>query len=580
MAVEEVLRAYKFTLDPTDAQRADLARYAGASRWAYNYALAWAQTAHRAWADRRDAYHQQGLGAQETKRRLKDDAAHLTGRIRSWDNHRKAVIALQRRADSLPEPRTSAENDLDRRLAAARAAARDNDELTHLLAQARASLTSLKREAFTTGYRTPSAIDMAALWRTQRDLPMDKGGSPWWQEVNTYCFASGFARAERAWKNWMDSCTGARAGRRVGYPRFKAKGRARDSFTLYHNVATPGIRLDGYRRLTLPKLGTVRLQDSGKRLARLIDRDQAVVQSVTVTRGAHRWYASVLVKVQQVIPDRPTARQRAGGLVAVDLGSRQLAALSCRLDQSDPDSTTVDHPRHLQRSLPLLAKAQRAFARTEKGSKRRSKAADRIARIHHRVALRRATTLHGLTKRLATGFSQVAIEDLSLADMTASARGTIAEPGANVKVKARFNRHLLDAGLGELRRQLVYKTGWYGSTLIVLDKAEPVASTCTKCGERDPSSKPADTRFTCRLCGHVAARHENSVANILNAGRRQIAMVASGTGETLNARGASVRPSVRKDARQGVLKREGTKPPGLVPPRRSDPPAFPIPRLE
>ncbi|MFG2227738.1 hypothetical protein [Streptomyces sp. NPDC048644] len=46
--------------------------------------------------------------------------------------------------------------------------------------------------------------------------------------------------------------------------------------------------MNGYRRLRLPKVGEVRLHDSGKRLGRLVERGQAVVQSVTVSRSGHR----------------------------------------------------------------------------------------------------------------------------------------------------------------------------------------------------------------------------------------------------------------------------------------------------
>lgn len=70
-------------------------------------------------------------------------------------------------------------------------------------------------------------------------------------------------------------------------------------------MTQPTIRLDGYRRLTLPRLGTIRVHDSGKRLARLITRGQAIVQSVTVSRTANRWYAAVLVKVHQNLPEPP-----------------------------------------------------------------------------------------------------------------------------------------------------------------------------------------------------------------------------------------------------------------------------------
>ncbi|MGK4586162.1 hypothetical protein [Kitasatospora sp. HPMI-4] len=102
----------------------------------------------------------------------------------------------------------------------------------------------------------------------------------------------------------------------------------------------PGIRLLGYRRLRLPSLGEVRTHNSGKRLARLIGQGQAAIQSVTVSRGGHRWYASVLVKVQQELPDKPIRRQAERGTVGVDL-----AALSRPLDPDRPGSDLVANPR-------------------------------------------------------------------------------------------------------------------------------------------------------------------------------------------------------------------------------------------
>ncbi|MFF0628629.1 helix-turn-helix domain-containing protein [Streptomyces sp. NPDC004296] len=151
-----------------------------------------------------------------------------------------------------------------------------------------------------------------------------EGVCPWWHEI----FQSAFIDADRAWKNWLESFTGKRAGRRVGYPRFKKRGRARDSFRLHHDVKKPGIRLTTHRRLRLASFGEVRLHDSGKRLFRQVARDEAVVQSVTVSRGEHRWYASVLCKVTLDVPDRASRAQAERGKVGVDIGVKVLAALS------------------------------------------------------------------------------------------------------------------------------------------------------------------------------------------------------------------------------------------------------------
>ncbi|MDH6136652.1 putative transposase [Kitasatospora sp. MAA4] len=588
----EVLRAYRFALNPSDAQCAALSRYAGACRWAYNYSLAKKAQAHQAWADRRTAYLDAGLSEAEAKERIKADGAELTDRIKVWDHHRKSLTLTVTGKQPLPAMQPPAGQEaLAHRLAAVRVDAAGTDGERALLAEARATVNALKAEAFSAGFRTPTATDTSALWRMERDRPREEGGSPWWTEVNVYCFTSGFDRAQVAWKYWQDSLGGRRAGRRHGYPRFKKKGQA-ESFALFHDVKRPIIRLEGYRRLVMPGLGSIRIHDCGKRLARLVDRGQAVIQSVTVTRGGHRWYASVLAKVQLDVPvlwehvddkgtrtphlsraqaekaaenggrveqiGRPTARQRAGGLVGVDLRSHYLAALSSPLDLADPTTALVQHPRLLADSLAKLAKAQRALSRCQQGSGRWRKAAARVSRVHQQITVRRASFLHGLSKKLATGFTHVAIEHLDLTALTASGKGTRDKPGRNVKVKARFNRHLLDAGLGSLRKKLEYKTAWYGSRLVVLDPGEPVAGTCARCKERNPSSDSSRSKFHCPSCGAVVHRHENSTANIVDAALRQLTTVASDRGETQNARRAAVSPAVRKGGGQGALKREDT----------------------
>ncbi|MER6736579.1 RNA-guided endonuclease TnpB family protein [Streptomyces puniciscabiei] len=394
---------------------------------------------------------------------------------------------------------------------------------------------------------------------------------PWWHEVNTHAFQSAFIDADRAWKNWHDSLRGARAGRRVGYPRFKKKGRARESFRLHHDVKRPTIRLESYRRLLLPRIGSVRLHESAKRLGRLIGRGEAVVQSVTVSRAGHRWYAAVLCKITTELREQPTRRQRERGRVGVDLGVKHLAALSQPLEPSDEATAFVANPRHARRAEQRLVKAQRALARTQKGSARRDKARRRVARLHHEVAVRRSTVLHALTKQLATQFAEIAVEDLNIAGMTRTARGTLDKPGRRVKQKAGLNRAILDAAPGELRRQLAYKTCWYGSTLAVLDRWFPSSKTCSACGWQNPHLTLADRTFHCSNCTLTIDRDINAARNIAAHAVPADRPVAPGRGETQNARGTTVRPPGPRARRQEAMKREDTSQPRPVPPQRSDP---------
>ncbi|MFF2927137.1 RNA-guided endonuclease InsQ/TnpB family protein [Streptomyces celluloflavus] len=390
---------------------------------------------------------------------------------------------------------------------------------------------------------------------------------PWWWETSTYAMQSAMEDADRAWKNWGASVTGQRAGRRVGYPRFKKKGRCRESFRLHHDVKKPTIRLDGYRRLQLPRIGSVRMHESAKRLARLTDRGEGLIKSVTISRGGHRWYASVLVATTSPLPTRPTKAARARGRIGVDLGVHTLAAVSQPLALTPGATQThlVPNPRHANAGRKQLTRAQQAFARTTKGSQRRKKAARRIGRIQHQIAERRATALHTLTKRLAAGFAEIAVEDLDVRAMTATGRGTLEAPGTMVKQKAGFNRAVLDASFAELRRQLTYKTSWYGSTLDVCERWFPSSKTCSSCGWRNPNLKRGDRTFTCAQCGLSIDRDLNAAYNL------QHHTVAPGKEETQNARNGRTPKALppQADGRASPPEREGPGTLGVTPDEQS-----------
>ncbi|NYH80986.1 IS605 OrfB family transposase [Actinopolyspora biskrensis] len=113
----------------------------------------------------------------------------------------------------------------------------------------------------------------------------------------------------------------------------------------------------------------------------------------------------------------------------------------------------------------------------------------------------------------------IAIEDLNVSDMTNSARGTEQQPGRNVKAKAGLNRAVLDAALGEFRRQLEYKTSRAGTTLAVVDRWYPSSKTCSACGYLLEKLSLSTRAWTCPDCGTRHDRDHNAAKNILAAGR-------------------------------------------------------------
>jgi putative transposase len=94
--------------------------------------------------------------------------------------------------------------------------------------------------------------------------------------------------------------------------------------------------------------------------------------------------------------------------------------------------------------------------------------------------------------------------------------------------------------MSELRRQLVYKTTWYGSKLVVADPFYPSSKTCSACGWVRAKLSLAERTFHCEVCGLVLDRDLNAARNLAKLVHR----VAWSGRETPNACRGDVRPGL------------------------------------
>ncbi|OHV22555.1 transposase [Parafrankia soli] len=333
--------------------------------------------------------------------------------------------------------------------------------------------------------RTPVPWTMPTL---RREWNRAKGDvAPWWSECSKEAYSAGLDRLARGLKAFSDSRTGRRKGRRVGFPRFKKRGRARDGFRYTTGAYGPA----GDRHVTLPRVGRVKVHEPMTALTARLADGRARLLGATVSRTAGCWYVSFTVEVERPVPAGPSRRQRRGDAVGVDLGVKHLAVLST--------GEMVDNPKHLAASLRKLRRVSRAYARSKRGSAGRRQRAARLAKIHARVANQRRDGLHKLTTRLATSHDVIVIEDLNVAGMVRNRR---------------LARAVSDTGMAEVRRQLTYKTTWYGSRLVVADRWYPSSRTCSACGWRNPSLTLSDRTFVCKDCGLSMDRDLNASYNL------------------------------------------------------------------
>lgn len=140
-----------------------------------------------------------------------------------------------------------------------------------------------------TGVETakPSLRVLRKRWNTVKDdvCVNAETGAVWWPECSKEAYADGIAGAVDAYWNWQQSRSGKRAGKKVGFPRFKRKGRDADRVCF----TTGAMRVESDRRhLTLPVIGRVRTHENTRRIERLVRAGRARVLAISVRRNGTR----------------------------------------------------------------------------------------------------------------------------------------------------------------------------------------------------------------------------------------------------------------------------------------------------
>lgn len=350
----------------------------------------------------------------------------------------------------------------------------------------------------TTGVETerPSAYGMRKRWNQAKGTHCVNAetGEVWWPEVSKEAFACGVRDAVDAYWRWQKSRAGKLAGRRVGFPRFKAKGRDRDRYT----ITTGQFGLADRRHVKIPKVGVVRLHENARRLERLLALGRAKVRSMTVRRHGNRLLVTLSCDVSR--HSRNHQPTQPASTVGVDVGVRVLATVA---NAEGEILERVPNPRALDRHLPELRRLNRARSRRTPGSRQYRAVNREISILHARIANVRRHHIHVLTTRLAKTHSRIVVEGLDAA-------GMLRQKGLNGARSRR--RGLGDAALAEPRRQLSYKCGWYGSELVVADRWFPSSKTCHCCGHVQDIGWAR--QWQCEQCEATHDRDDNASINL------------------------------------------------------------------
>ena len=305
-----------------------------------------------------------------------------------------------------------------------------------------------------------SSIDLNNRWN-QRKKELD-----WASEQDQRAALHGVKNLSDAVSRWVK--------KQNRFPKFKKRG-SRQSYT----VEGYQCRVEG-KRIKFPKIGEVKM------FSEL--RFDGKIKRITISRTAHRWFASILVDTGTPNVPRDT---RGLPVVGVDVGINTLATLD--------DGTKFENRKPLKRFERKLKREQRKLSRKVFLSQNWYKQKGVVERIHYRIACIRKDAHHKATTAIVRRASKLGIETLQV---------------TNLLKNRKLAKALSDAALGGFLEKLKTKAETLGIPIVQADRFFASSKTCSTCGHKRNDLTLSDREYHCNHCGYSEDRDVNAAINL------------------------------------------------------------------
>ena len=269
-----------------------------------------------------------------------------------------------------------------------------------------------------------------------------------------------------------------------GFPKFKSK---KNNYKSYRTSCTNrNIRYEN-KHIRLPKIGLVKTKD------KQIPQGRILNATISQEPNGH-YYCSLCCTDAEMLQYQKTNKN-----IGIDLGIVDFAIFS--------DGTKIKNCAFYEKSENKLAKLQKELSRKTKGGSNWNKARIKVANLQKHISNQRKDFLQKLTTEIIKNYDVVSIEDLDVSSMK--------ETDSSIR-----NKRVNDVSWSEFRRQLTYKSQWYGRKLSVVDKYYPSSQTCHICGNNDGKKSEEIRYWVCPHCNSELDRDINAAINICYEGIR------------------------------------------------------------
>lgn len=316
----------------------------------------------------------------------------------------------------------------------------------------------------------------------------------WLKDAPVHALQQSLKNLDKAYSNYFNPKLVAKE------PVFKKKG-------IYNSFKESDSKCFSTKdnKIKLPKLGEIKFRKSRE--------IKGIPKNVTVTMKGKHWFVSVQTEKEVNIAERELTSS-----VGIDLGIKKFVALS--------DETDIKPLNSFKKLENKLAKEQRKLARKQKKSNRWKKQKAKISDIHIKIANVRNDFLHKNSTVISKNHALIVVEDLKVSNMSKSEKGTLENPGKNVKAKSGLNKAILDQGWSTFKNMLEYKQLWNGGLLLKVPP-QNTSRECSKCGYISKENRKTQAKFKCMdpECNHEENADTNAAKVIKAAG---LAVLARG----------------------------------------------------
>lgn len=320
-----------------------------------------------------------------------------------------------------------------------------------------------------------------------------RGEYVWLQEHNTKVLKQSIINLEQAYKNFF------KQGR--GFPKFKSKYDEQKVRFPQEAVASKTFDEDKSKLNLTKTINGLKFECSDRDKSYLY-KNKAGIKSVTITKKkSGSFYATILIDGDLLRVVNAPVRTSVG----IDLGIKSLLTLS--------NGSNIENPKWIRTNEKRFKKLQRQLSKKVKGSNNRHKAKLKLAKAHEKIKNQKQDYLHNITTKIINENQVIVLEDLNVSGMMKNHK---------------LAKSIQELGLYEMRRQLEYKSKWYGRDLIFVDRFFTSSKLCSCCGWKNTNLKLSDREFVCEGCGLVIDRDENAAINIEHEGLRLLELKLAG----------------------------------------------------